>query len=189
MRYNIHNLIGEKCITSEDGQKVYDLVYPELIAGRSVELDFSGVKFFTPSFFNAFLNRLLINITSQNVGRFLKIFNMVSEGIDVLKRSIKIFKQPESDNVVIPEKELECPCCGGIVLLETRICGKCGIGIPCGAERLIRIPISYIKDKGDYMDVFFEIDPSCWGKDEPMQPSNVFYEEMEDGSIKRRIYK
>lgn len=124
-----------------------------------------------------------MNITPQNIGRFLKIFNMVAEGIDVLRRSIKIFKQPEPINT----KELECPCCGGIVPLDTRICEKCGIGIPCGAERLIRIPISYIKDKGDYMDVFFEIDPSCWGKDEPMQPSNVFYEEMEDGSIKRKI--
>lgn len=186
MRYNIHNLIGENCIASEDGRKVYDLVYTALIAGRFVELDFSGVKFFAPSFFDAFLNCLLINITPQNVGRLLKIFNMITEGIDVLRRSIKI---PNPVNVVMPVSELECPCCGSVVPLETRICEKCRIGIPCGAERLNRIPISYFKYKGNYMDIFLEIDPSCWGNDEPMQTSNVFYEEMEDGSIKRRIEK
>lgn len=46
MEYNIHDLVGKHCMTPEDGQKVYNLTYPELSAERPVELDFAGVDIF-----------------------------------------------------------------------------------------------------------------------------------------------
>lgn len=46
MRHEILTLVGKNCITLADGQKVYELIYPELLADRPVELDFAGVKIF-----------------------------------------------------------------------------------------------------------------------------------------------
>jgi len=36
MKHEILTLIGKNCITPGDGQKVYDLVHPELLALRQV---------------------------------------------------------------------------------------------------------------------------------------------------------
>ena len=50
MKLDIYKLIGEYCITIEDGQKVYNLIYPELAAEHCVELDFTGIKVFATPF-------------------------------------------------------------------------------------------------------------------------------------------
>ncbi len=52
MKYDIRNLVGENCMTPDEGQQVYNLIYPELVADRPVELDFSGVDIFASPFFN-----------------------------------------------------------------------------------------------------------------------------------------
>lgn len=57
MRCDIKDLIGENCITLDNGQRVYDQIHPELVAGRSVEVDFTGVSVFASPFFNAAFGR------------------------------------------------------------------------------------------------------------------------------------
>ncbi|MBN4005571.1 MAG: STAS-like domain-containing protein [Nostoc sp. LPT] len=52
-------LIGKNCTTPGDGQKVYALVYPELLAEHQVELDFAGVEIFASPFFNFAIGQLL----------------------------------------------------------------------------------------------------------------------------------
>ncbi|NJL52188.1 MAG: DUF4325 domain-containing protein, partial [Hydrococcus sp. SU_1_0] len=49
-RYNIAELVGKFCIDTEDGEKVYALIHPNLLAGNPVELDFSGVEICVSSF-------------------------------------------------------------------------------------------------------------------------------------------
>jgi len=97
MKIIVHDMIGENCITLDDGQQVYDAIYPELIAGRPVELDFDKVKIFASPFFNSAIGRLLKDIESDALNKFLAVKNLHTDGMNVLKRVIENSKQYYSD--------------------------------------------------------------------------------------------
>jgi hypothetical protein len=84
---------AENCITLEDGQKVFDLIHPDLLAGHIVELDFTNVTVFASPFFNSAIGRLLKDIKPDNLNRLLKITNLVPAGLTVLKRVIENSKE------------------------------------------------------------------------------------------------
>ncbi len=98
-RWNIFNLVGEICFTLDDGEKVYNLIYPELVAGNPVELDFAGVRFFASPFFNAAFGRLLKDLASEELDRLLKVSNMNPVGRNTLKLVIKDSEQYYRDPV------------------------------------------------------------------------------------------
>ncbi len=93
MKIDIHKMIGENCITLEDGQKIYDLIYPELLADHIVELVFTNVTVFASPFFNSAIGRLLKDIKPDDLNRLLKITNLVPAGLTVLKRVIENSKE------------------------------------------------------------------------------------------------
>lgn len=62
MKYHICKIVGQNCITLQDGQKVYDAIYPELKAGHPVELDFAEVEIFASPFFNFAIGHLMATI-------------------------------------------------------------------------------------------------------------------------------
>lgn len=93
MRHNIHDLIGKACMTPDEGQKVYNLTYPELVANRPVELDFDGVEIFASPFFNFAIGQLLRDIPPDTLNRLLKFSNLNPVGRQVLKRVIENSKQ------------------------------------------------------------------------------------------------
>ena len=97
MKLNIYELVGENCITMEDGQKVYDLIHPELLTGRRVELDFTDVSVFASPFLNVAIGQLLRDIKSEDLNRLLKVSNMTSAGLAVLRRVIENSKRYYSD--------------------------------------------------------------------------------------------
>jgi len=97
MRWDIKSLVGEDCITIEDGEKIYDLIHPVLLAGHEVELDFAGVGVFASPFFNAAFGRLLKDFTPEHLDRMLKILNLTPVGRDTLKLVIKNSVQYYSD--------------------------------------------------------------------------------------------
>ena len=97
MKLNIYELVGENCITMEDGQKVYDLIHPELLAGQPVELDFERVDVYASPFFNVAIGQLLRDIKSEDLNRLLKVSNMTSAGLAVLRRVIENSKRYYSD--------------------------------------------------------------------------------------------
>jgi hypothetical protein len=88
-KLNILDLVGEDCITIEDGEKVYDLIHPELKACRPVELDFAGVEVFAAPFFDAAVGRLLEEFTPDDLNRLLKVSNLVPEEVEALKLVIE----------------------------------------------------------------------------------------------------
>ena len=53
MIYNIYEITGKFATDCDSGQKLYDLIYPHLKQGESVELDFTGVSIFASTFFYA----------------------------------------------------------------------------------------------------------------------------------------
>ncbi len=88
-KWDILTLVGDACITIEDGEKVYELIYPELTADRPVELDFAGVGIFASPFFNYAFGRLLKDLTPADLDRLLKISNLLPVGRDTLKLVIE----------------------------------------------------------------------------------------------------
>jgi hypothetical protein len=97
MKCEIKSLVGENCITLEDGQKVYDQIYLELKAGRPVELDFTGTEVFASPFFNAAIGRLLKDIEADDLNKLLTVSHLTSAGMEVLKRVIENSKEYYSD--------------------------------------------------------------------------------------------
>lgn len=89
MKISVFQLIGANCVTYGDGQKVYDLVHPELQQNRPVELDFTGVRVLVSLFLNAAIGRLLEDISTQELNRLLTISNLPPGGLETLKRVIE----------------------------------------------------------------------------------------------------
>ncbi|GAA6617408.1 STAS-like domain-containing protein [Scytonema sp. NUACC26] len=85
MKHEIFTLIGKNCITPGDGQRVYDLVHPELLADLPVELDFAGVEIFASPFFNFAIGQLLRDIPPSHLKRLLKVSNLNQVGKQILK--------------------------------------------------------------------------------------------------------
>lgn len=93
----VREIIGENCITSDDGQKIYDLVHPEMQAHHSVELDFSEVKIFASPFLNAAIGQLLRDTPPDDLNSYLKISNLLPVMRPVLKRVIENAKSYYGD--------------------------------------------------------------------------------------------
>ncbi|MCY7322143.1 MAG: STAS-like domain-containing protein [Phormidesmis sp. CAN_BIN36] len=97
MVYKIHEITGEFATDAENGQALYDLIYPELRAENSVKLDFSGVNVFASAFFNFAIGQLLSDITQDELNRLLQVENLNDDGRFTLKRSIDNAKEYYSD--------------------------------------------------------------------------------------------
>ncbi len=97
MKQEILTLVGKNCITPGDGQVVYDLVHPELLADRVVELDFAGVEIFASPFFNFAIGQLLRDIQPEKLNRLLKVSNLNQVGKQILKLVIENSKRYYSD--------------------------------------------------------------------------------------------
>jgi hypothetical protein len=86
MNLQVHALIGPNCITLEDGQVVYDRIYPELKAGHQIELDFKDVKLFASPFFNAAIGQLYKDFSSDELNQRLKMHGLTANGSIVLRK-------------------------------------------------------------------------------------------------------
>jgi hypothetical protein len=98
MKHEILTLIGKNCITPSDGQKLYDLVHPALLAEREVELDFAGVEIFASPFFNFAIGQLLRDIQPETLNRLLKFYHLNPVGRQILKLVIENSKRYYSDS-------------------------------------------------------------------------------------------
>lgn len=93
----IKDMIGLRCITRDDGQRVYDSIHSTLIEGESVTLDFEGVTQFASPFFNFAIGQLLKDISADHLKRLLFIENLVPEGRLVVGRVIENASRYHSD--------------------------------------------------------------------------------------------
>jgi hypothetical protein len=85
MEIKVKDLVGENCITREDGNKIYNLLFPQLSVNRHVTLDFSGTNIFASPFFNAGIGRLLKDFKKEQLDTLLKVNNLNPIGISLLK--------------------------------------------------------------------------------------------------------
>ncbi len=93
MNVEIKSLVGDSCVTSEDGQRVYDEIHPKLVSGESVCLDFSGVRVFASPFFNFAIGQLLKDLEPETLNRLLKVEKITTDGLLVWQRVVKNAKE------------------------------------------------------------------------------------------------
>ncbi len=100
----IKDFIGQRCITSEDGQRVYVEICPKLKAAEDVQLDFDGVTIFASPFFNFAIGQLYRDISGEVLQKHLKAENLSSNGTMILNRVIKnskvYYENPEHRKAV-----------------------------------------------------------------------------------------
>jgi len=97
MEYKIREQIGPRAIIKEDGQKVFDAIYPVLAAGEAATLDFEGVAQFASPFFNYAIGQLLIDLTIDDLKHRLQIVHLTADGMTVVKRVIENASQYHTD--------------------------------------------------------------------------------------------
>jgi hypothetical protein len=88
MKFNVFDEVGENAITVEDGQRLFRLIQPELLAGRPVELDFTRVTVFASPFFNAAIGQLLRELKPENLNQLLELQGLTATGREMMKRVI-----------------------------------------------------------------------------------------------------
>ena len=104
MKVMIKDIIGISCITAEDGDKVYQMVYKQLKKGDEIILNFRDVKYFNAVFFNAAIGKLLKDFTDLQLKRLLHIKNITDETQSlielVVKNSTKYYDNPDYQKIV-----------------------------------------------------------------------------------------
>ncbi len=93
MELSLLGFVGQNCITMQDGERVFEKIFPELKAGYDVELDFAGVGVSASPFFNAAIGRLLQDIQPDALNKLLHIANLNGVGMTVLRRVIENSKE------------------------------------------------------------------------------------------------
>ncbi|NET57506.1 MAG: STAS-like domain-containing protein [Symploca sp. SIO2E6] len=95
---NILDLIGKYCMTTEDGQRVYDLIHPKLLEEQPVELDFTGVEIAASPFLNFAIGQLLKDIPLETINRLLTKKNLNSLDEEALELIIDDCQRYYSDS-------------------------------------------------------------------------------------------
>jgi hypothetical protein len=92
---HVKEIVGENAITLDDGQILYDLIFPRLKNGEKVELNFAEVRIFASPFMNAAIGQLLQDIEPETLNELLIVDreNITSVGLSVMRRVIENAKQ------------------------------------------------------------------------------------------------
>lgn len=99
MNIKILDKFGPRCITSQDGQMLYDLMHPTLSQNQRVDIDFSGVEIFASPFFNYSIGQIFNTLDSENLRENLHITGENEIGHIIIERVIEnslIFKDKNS---------------------------------------------------------------------------------------------
>lgn len=104
MKLEIKTFVGERCVTSDDGQRVYEEIHPKLAAGETVSLDFTGVTVFASPFFNFAIGQLLKDLKPDDLNELLKVEGLLPDGGLVVQRVVKnakeYYENPETRKAV-----------------------------------------------------------------------------------------
>jgi hypothetical protein len=89
MKIMVYDVIGQYGVTLDQGQKLYDLIHPILLAGEAVELDFQKMTHFAAPFINMGIGELLRDIPREDLDCLLTISNLGFPWINTLRRMIE----------------------------------------------------------------------------------------------------
>lgn len=106
IRISIFEVVGSPlCVTSSDGQKVYQRVTAALKADRDVLLSFRNVTALTAAFLNAAIGQLYGTFNEKHIRDLLKVEDVEQNDLALLKRVVDnaklYFKDPQRFNQVV----------------------------------------------------------------------------------------
>jgi len=105
----ITDIVGDNlCISSEDGEKVYQKIVEALKEGERISLSFEGVQDLTSAFLNAAVGPLYnSDFSEQFISENLKPIKATNEDLYLLKRVVdrakEFFKNPDREKAAIKE--------------------------------------------------------------------------------------
>lgn len=94
---SVKTIVGEVCMTREDGQKLHDHYRGMLNSGDVVKLDFAGTTTFVSAFFNTAVGQLLRDYTREQLNTRLLFANVPAAAVRPLERSIAQAERYYSD--------------------------------------------------------------------------------------------
>jgi hypothetical protein len=74
-----------QCYTQQDGEKVYNVIFPFLRDGKQIELSFDGVDVVPSSFVNTALIALLDVVSFDVIKRNLRFVNTTSQINEIIR--------------------------------------------------------------------------------------------------------
>ena len=89
MKVNVRELVGDVCMTYEDGVKIHNTYRAAFDLGETVELDFTGTRVFVSQFFNAAVGQLLKEHSKEEVLRRLIPCNLPFAGAAPMRQSLE----------------------------------------------------------------------------------------------------
>ncbi len=103
MKIKMAELIGEKCESIDDGDKLYQMLISELRNGRAVELDFTDVETVITPFMNASFGKLLDLFEKETLMEKLILCHITA---DHLRRVNEFIDFKHKKNLEITTREL-----------------------------------------------------------------------------------
>ena len=105
---SIFEVVGNPlCVASGDGQKVYKRLVAALTEKRNVELSFHNVTTLTSAFLNTAVGQLYGKFSEKVIRDSLKVSDMESDDLMLLKRVVdtakQYFKDPKKFNRAVRE--------------------------------------------------------------------------------------
>ena len=95
------------CVSSADGQLVYDKLAPLLREGRKVAISFAQVETLISAFLNTSIGQLYGEFTEERVRELLSVRDMLPEDVTLLKRVVEnakaYFRDPERYKQIMKE--------------------------------------------------------------------------------------
>jgi hypothetical protein len=77
--------VVRQCYSQDDGQKIYDVLFPRLRRGERIELSFDGVETVPSSFINTSLIRLLDVLSFEMIKSNLRFVNTTKQINEMIK--------------------------------------------------------------------------------------------------------
>lgn len=108
LELSIFEIVGSPlCVASSDGQKIHDRLAAALNEGRSVALSFHNITAITSAFLNTAIGQLYGAFSEDKLRSLLKVRDMQTEDMALLKRVVETakqyFKDPEKFDQAIQE--------------------------------------------------------------------------------------
>jgi len=79
LRIFLEEKVGKNCASLDDGEKLLQLISPELLKGSTVEVDFSGVNLVLTPFLNACFGKLLERFGKEMTMTHVSMRNLSAE--------------------------------------------------------------------------------------------------------------
>ena len=88
MKVPVHEIVGDACMTYEDGERLQGEFREAFDRGDTVELDFDKTRIYVTAFFNAAVASLFENYSRDELERRLKIVNLPTAAKELFDDSL-----------------------------------------------------------------------------------------------------